>query len=104
MQVKLDQVADRIKTCACHNIAFNADVSDLMNWLISGNSMVNAEIQVIEANLDIITHRDGTLISPMTTPRHPAAAPPEENKIKKFHFLYIAAIFRVAETKCVDQI
>ena len=104
MQVKLDQLADRIKTCTRHNITFNADVSDLMNRLIGGDSMVNTEIQVIEANLDIITHKDGTLISPMTTPHDPAAAPPEENKVKKFHFLYITAIFRVAETKCIDQI
>ena len=106
MQVKLDQLADRIKKCAHHNIFFNADVSDLMNWLIGGDTMVNAELQVIEVNLDIITHRDGTLISPMTTPMDPAA-PPEENEVGKISFSLHCRNCQgpgVDETKCVDEI
>ena len=68
--------------------------------------MVNAELQVIEVNLDIVMHRDGTLISPMTTPMGPAA-PPEETKVGKISFSLHCRNFQgpgVTQTKCVDEI
>ena len=68
LQAKLQNLAKRIKTCSKNSLTFAADISDLMNRLISGDAMVAGELQVVEANLDLVTDYDGNLLEPMTTP------------------------------------
>ena len=65
LQAKLQNLAKRIKTCSKNSVTFAADISDLMNRLISGDAMVTGELQ---ANLDLVTDYDGNLLEPMTTP------------------------------------
>lgn len=83
MQAKLHNLVARIKTCSDNEVVFNQDVSDLMNRLVSGDVMANTEIQVIEANLDIVTDYNGKLLSAMTTPITPK---PEDDKVKNILF------------------
>ena len=59
MQAKLQNLAKRIKTCSENSVTFAADISDLMNRLISGDAMVTGELPVVEANLDLVTDYDG---------------------------------------------
>ena len=61
-------MAKRIKACSKNSVTFAVDISDLMNRLISGDAMVTGELQVVEANLDLVTDYDGNLLEPMTTP------------------------------------
>ena len=68
LQAKLQNLAKRIKTCSENSVTFAADISDLMNRLISRDAMVTGELQVVEANLDLVTDYDGNLLEPMTTP------------------------------------
>ena len=68
LQAKLQNLAKRIKTCSKNSLTFAADISDLTNRLISGDAMVAGELQVVEANLDLVTDYDGSLLEPMTAP------------------------------------
>ena len=72
MQAKLQNLVKRIQTCADQGLVFNQDVSDIMNRLTSSDVMASGEIQVIEANLDMVTDYDGNLLEVMTTPVGPA--------------------------------
>ena len=71
LQTKLHNIVTRIKTCSENNIAFNKDISDIMNRLVTGDTMVAGEIQVVEANFNIVTDYAGNLLTAMTTAFHP---------------------------------
>ena len=82
LQAKLQNLAKRIKTCSENSLTFTADISDLMNRLISGDTMVAGELQVVEANLDLVTDYDGNLLEPMTTPNA------QLEKVNLSHFIF----------------
>ena len=44
LQAKLQNLVKRIKTCSENSLTFIADISDLMNRLISGDAMVAGEL------------------------------------------------------------
>ena len=44
LQDKLQNLAKRIKTCSKNSLTFTADISDLMNRLISADAMVAGEL------------------------------------------------------------
>ena len=82
LQAKLQNLAKRIKTCSENSVTFAADISDLMNRLISGDAMVTGELQVVEANLDLVTDYDGNLLESMTTPNA------QLEKVNFSHFIF----------------
>ena len=82
LQAKLQNLAKRIKTCSENSLTFAADISDLMNRLISGDAMVAGELQVVEANLDLVTDYNGNLLEPMTTPNA------QLEKVNLSHFIF----------------
>ena len=90
LQGRLHNLVTRIGICSRHGLVFNQDVSDLMNRLTGGDPLVPAELQVIEANLDIATDYDGNLLQVLTTP----VGPEKIDKVKKYFFLNLFQIFR----------
>ena len=64
-------------------MTFKADISDLMNRLISGDAMVAEELQVVEANLDLVTDYEGNLLEPMTSPHA------QLEKVNFSHFIFL---------------
>ena len=77
LQAKLQNLAKRIKTCSENSLTFTADISNLMNRLISGDAMV-----VVEANLDLVTDYNGNLLEPITTPNA------QLEKVNFCHFIF----------------
>ena len=63
-------------------MTFAADISDLMNRLISRDAIVAGELQVVEANLDLVTDYESNLLEPMTLPNA------ELEKVKFSHFIF----------------
>ena len=88
LQAKLQNLAKRIKTCSKNSMTFTADISDLMDRLISADAMVAGELQVVEANLDLVTDYDGNFLEPMTTPNTQL----EKVNFSHFNFLELAPV------------
>ena len=85
-QVILQNLVIRIKTCFVNNVLFNQDTTDLMNRLISSDTMVHENLQAIEANINIVTDCDGKLLVPMTTPT--TLDEPEYDKVNCSDFIF----------------